>query len=517
METLLPGKYETFMKTTKSIFSLNCIILSILVCSLLPFVESQSAASGSVYFSGPTSSVQFDEPFALGSSDFTLEFWCKPDSLAEMGSIYNGRGPIAAAGIPIVSLDLSSDGSVDFVSGQFGSDCGPSPASGSPTNEIAAEQWQHIALVETHWVSLPIWYAVSTYLNGVLISSNVLGRDECGYIFPSEWPDLTNAVLGASGFAGEVGEFRIWNRALSQAEIQTNIFRILNPTNETGLVGYWRFTEGSGNITYDLAGTNNGVLYGAVWSSDLPNAPFQPPSITQQPSNQVTSLNGTNAVFTVAVTGSPPLSYQWMLNGTNVPGGTVSALAITNAQLQDLGAYSVLVTNMLSAVLSSNAILYMRPFLASQFTGETVLWGQDTNLTVNPVGSGPFSYQWYMNGVAIAAGTNQTLTLPAVQFTNAGLYSVVVTSPFGSVTNSPAELVVNPAGLSLGFSPTLTISGVVGYTYIIQSAPNLTDTNAWMTLTNLTLTQPVEPWVDTSVDASSPFFPKYYYRVLPGQ
>jgi len=36
-------------------------------------------------------------------------------------------------------------------------------------------------------------------------------------------------------------------------------------------------------------------------------------------------------------------------------------------------------------------------------------------------------------------------------------------------------------------------------------------------LTNLTLTQPVELWVDTSVEASSPLVTKYYYRVLPGQ
>jgi hypothetical protein len=96
-------------------------------------------------------------------------------------------------------------------------------------------------------------------------------------------------------------------------------------------------------------------------------------------------------------------------------------------------------------------------------------------------------------------------------------YSVVVTSPFGSVTNGAAQVIVEPAGVSLGFSPTLTISGVVGYSYIIQSAPNLTDTNAWLTVTNLTLTQPVQLWVDTNIDASSPFNPTHFYRVLPGQ
>jgi hypothetical protein len=58
---------------------------------------------------------------------------------------------------------------------------------------------------------------------------------------------------------------------------------------------------------------------------------------------------------------------------------------------------------------------------------------------------------------------------------------------------------------------------VAGYSYIIQSSTNLADTNAWVTVTNLTLSQPVQLWVDTNVDASSPFNPTRFYQVLPGQ
>jgi hypothetical protein len=97
------------------------------------------------------------------------------------------------------------------------------------------------------------------------------------------------------------------------------------------------------------------------------------------------------------------------------------------------------------------------------------------------------------------------------------LYSVVVSGLFGVTTNVAAQVVVNPAGVSLGFCPALTIDGVAGYSYVIQSSTNLRDTNAWVTLTNLTLTQRVELWVDTNVDASSPAASKYFYRVLPGQ
>lgn len=78
-------------------------------------------------------------------------------------------------------------------------------------------------------------------------------------------------------------------------------------------------------------------------------------------------------------------------------------------------------------------------------------------------------------------------------------------------------MVVEPAGVALGCSPTLTISGVHGYNYVIQSTTNLANTNSWTTVTNLTLTQPVQLWADTNVDASSPFNPTRFYQVLPGQ
>jgi hypothetical protein len=146
----------------------------------------------------------------------------------------------------------------------------------------------------------------------------------------------------------------------------------------------------------------------------------------------------------------------------------------------------------------------------------TAILGQGTSISVGAIGSGDLGYQWYLNGVAIAGATSATLNFESIQFTNGGLYSVVVSSPYGSVTNM-AQVVVNPAGVAIGFSPTLTISGEVGSSYMIQRSTNVADTNSWVTLTNLTLTQPVQIWVDTSIDASSPFNPLQFYRVLWGQ
>ena len=109
------------------------------------------------------------------------------------------------------------------------------------------------------------------------------------------------------------------------------------------------------------------------------------------------------------------------------------------------------------------------------------------------------------------------LTFDGIQFTNAGLYTVVVSSALGSVTNTPEQVVVNPAGVSLGLYPGVTISGTVGYTYIIQRNANLANPNGWVTVTNLTLTQPVQIWADTSINTTLPTNQYQFYQVLPGQ
>jgi hypothetical protein len=66
---------------------------------------------------------------------------------------------------------------------------------------------------------------------------------------------------------------------------------------------------------------------------------------------------GDTATFTVMAGGTPPLSYQWNFNGTNISGATNTLLTLTNVQSSQAGNYAVLVTNTLGSVLSSNAVL----------------------------------------------------------------------------------------------------------------------------------------------------------------
>jgi hypothetical protein len=122
------------------------------------------------------------------------------------------------------------------------------------------------------------------------------------------------------------------------------------------------------------------------------------------------------------------------------------------------------------------------------------------------------AYQWNKNGLPVSGATSQTLVLTNLQTSDAALYSVVITNSSGSVTSAPANLSVSVSGVTIALYPGITIDGVVGYTYGIQSTTDLSTTNGWIGRTNITLTAPTQLWYD-SLPALQP---QHYYRVVPG-
>jgi uncharacterized delta-60 repeat protein len=105
---------------------------------------------------------------------------------------------------------------------------------------------------------------------------------------------------------------------------------------------------------------------------------------------------GANTDLSVAVTATPPLSYQWRLNGTAIPGATKSDYFITNAQLTHAGTYSVVVTNAQGTATSANFALSIAPELGWQWRNPV------------PTGNG-LSTVKYLNGKFYMGGLRSTM------------------------------------------------------------------------------------------------------------
>jgi hypothetical protein len=106
-------------------------------------------------------------------------------------------------------------------------------------------------------------------------------------------------------------------------------------------------------------------------------------------------------------------------NGTNLIGPTNTTLTLTNVQSWQLGNYSVLITNTLGSVMSSNGLLTVNaaPMITMQPVSQTNFVGGAASFAVTAIGSTPLSFQWNFNQTNLfAATTNAALTLTNLQF-----------------------------------------------------------------------------------------------------
>ena len=205
----------------------------------------------------------------------------------------------------------------------------------------------------------------------------------------------------------------------------------------------YAFTPGNQSATVNGANIT-GVNFTA---SAAPVAP----SITAQPASQTVTA-GQTASFSVAATGTAPLSYQWNKNGVAIPGVTSSSYTTPATTTSDNGTQlTVLVSNTAGSVTSNVAILSVSaasvaPSITTQPGSQTVTAGQTASFSVAATGTAPLSYQWNKNGVAIPGATSSSYTTPATTSSDNGAqFTVLVSNATGSVTSNAAILTVSAA------------------------------------------------------------------------
>ena len=142
----------------------------------------------------------------------------------------------------------------------------------------------------------------------------------------------------------------------------------------------------------DLAVGADGSLYylargaGAVYRVRYGSG-TQAPTITMHPASQSVTV-GQSATFSVAASGTVPLSYRWQRNGVDIAGATASTYTIPSATTADNGArFRAIVSNSAGSATSNEATLTVtsnRPPTASitqpldgtlYAAGDTVFYG----------------------------------------------------------------------------------------------------------------------------------------------
>jgi hypothetical protein len=219
--------------------------------------------------------------------------------------------------------------------------------------------------------------------------------------------------------------------------------------------------------------------------------PLVPVSIFTSPASQAVYL-GQAASLQVVAFGNEPLAYQWWFNGAPLAGATRSLYALASAQPPNEGEYQVVVTNALNAATSAIASLAVRYVPVSVVTNpesQVVEAGLPAGLSVTAVGSPPLTYQWRLNGAAIAGATQTSYRLAAAQLADWGSYDVVVANSLNAATSAVATLNVAPPGpvcLSIAQSgPDLVLSWPMSLNeWLLEGTFDLGQAAAWRAVTN---------------------------------
>jgi hypothetical protein len=209
-------------------------------------------------------------------------------------------------------------------------------------------------------------------------------------------------------------------------------------------------TLADNGAVYSLRGTNAAGSVTTLTAKLTVSATPLPPALVFGPQGQTVNA-GETAVFSVAVDGSAPFSYQWKRNGQAIAGATAAVHTFATVDADDGALFSVSVSNAGGSLQTDAAKLTVvpaqsAPVITTQPRSLVVNVGNPASFAVEAKGSAPLSYQWQRNGVAIGGATTALLTLDAVTAADDGAQvRVVVKNAKGSVTSTAATLTVNQA------------------------------------------------------------------------
>jgi hypothetical protein len=212
---------------------------------------------GALQFDGVDDYVEVPDSVSLdGLGSLTIEAWIKPE-VAQQGGIVT-KGTYDGARYWVYQLETASDATLYFSI----NDVNYNRFELRTVDTVPLDSWSYVAAV---------WDGATgdakIYINGVEVAataSAIISMADNTY--PAYIGKQSNVTYGDKFFNGVIDEVRIYNRALSAAEIRYHY-------NRGGPVAHWKFDEGSGSTAYDSTNNDNdGTLYGEMATSTSPNS-----------------------------------------------------------------------------------------------------------------------------------------------------------------------------------------------------------------------------------------------------
>ncbi len=116
----------------------------------------------------------------------------------------------------------------------------------------------------------------------------------------------------------------------------------------------------------DLSSPSNALLSSSYATGTIVDDDFVAPVILVSPANQ-TAFIGANVTFGVAVSGTPPLQYQWWFNNSPLAAATNATLHLPGVTTNQAGPYFVTVSNVYGSATSSTASLTVQAPVDANF------------------------------------------------------------------------------------------------------------------------------------------------------
>ena len=315
----------------------------------------------------------------------------------------------------------------------------------------------------------------------------------------------------SSGAANQVQPLTVTAASSNPGLIPNPTLNYTSP-NATGTLNFAPAANNYGTATVTVTVNNSGASNNIVTQSFTVtvNAVNQPPTLDVLNGGRVptilippqtqTAEAGCAVNFAASVTGSPFPTCRWFFNGNAIAGCT-NRLWLSGIQASNVGAYTLVVSNVWGAATSAPAMLSVIAPVERRAVPAVSLMAQ-------PGSSVGLDY------CDVPGSTAGWTTIATMTMSNTLQFYFDVSEPlppqrFYRVWQSGTPSVA-PA-LNLDFVPAITLSGNAGDSlrldYINQTGP----TDAWVTLDTVTLTNSSQLYFDVSMLGQ----PARLYRIVP--